>query len=108
MAETQTFLHASFVIRDVDQARAFYSGLLGWREDPRSDLGFPADSSFLPDPQRSPMGRDSHIAVRVSNFDAIVPEGEARGGRVRHSEMGGKRRGFIRDPDGNMVELWEP
>jgi glyoxylase I family protein len=124
MSETQTFLHASVLIRDVERARAFYGGLLGWPEDPRPDLGFPgawyrvgdaqlhlivpADPSFLPDPNRPPQGRDAHIAVAVSNFDAIVNEVEARGGRVRRAEMRGKRRAFIRDPDGNMVELWEP
>lgn len=41
MAETQTFLHASFLIRDADRARAFYGGILGWPEDARPDLGFP-------------------------------------------------------------------
>jgi len=124
MAETQTFLHASFLIRDADRARAFYGGVLGWPEDARPDLGFPgvwyrvgdaqlhlivpADASFLPDPARAPMGRDSHIAVRVFRFDAILKEIESRGGAIRRSEMLGKRRAFIRDPDGNMVELWEP
>jgi glyoxylase I family protein len=124
MAETQTFLHASFLIREVARARSFYGGLLGWAEAPRPDLGFPgvwyrigeaqlhlivpADPAYLPDPDRPPTGRDSHIAVAVPNFDAIVGQVEASGGRVRHAEMAGKRRAFIRDPDGNMVELWEP
>jgi glyoxylase I family protein len=124
MAETEKFLHASFLIRDVERSRAFYTGLLGWREDLRPDLGFPgawyrigdvqlhlivpADPSYLPDPERPPAGRDGHIAVRVSDFDAIVKAIEQNGRMARYSERGGKRRAFIRDPDGNMIELWEP
>lgn len=124
MTETTTFLHASFLIRDADRARAFYGGVLGWPEDPRPALGFPglwyrvgaaqlhlivpAEPAFLPDPARPPMSRDGHIAVRVANFDAVLETIASQGGAIRRSEMMGKRRAFVRDPDGNMVELWEP
>lgn len=115
-------LHASLLVSDLDRARAFYEGLLGLAPSPqRPEMSFAGvwydvgDSQIhllaLPNPD--PLtgrpehgGRDRHTAFAVSGWAALrqaldeadIPYSLSRSGR---------RALFVRDPDGNALELIE-
>lgn len=50
------------------------------------------------------------LNLRVSDLDALVAAAGARGVAVEHAleEPGVGRFAWVRDPDGNRVEVWEP
>ena len=66
---------------------------------------FPADSRYF-DPSPAPF----MINYRVDDLDAVLTtlrqEGCAVDERIEESEFG--RFGWVADPEGNRVELWEP
>lgn len=116
-------LHATFLVSDLERARAFYETVLGLRPDPaRPDLGFPGvwydiapgqqiHLMQLPDPERGLQrpqhgGRDRHVALAVSDFDELL-------GRLQRANIAGslsksgRRALFCRDPDGNALEFVE-
>ena len=114
--------HASLLVRDTDNALAFYCGILGLEPDPsRPDLGFPGawlrvgerQVHLLELPSPDPVtgrpthgGRDRHLAFLVDDLEryrrrleqADIPYTLSRSGR---------RALFCRDPDGNACELIE-
>lgn len=122
MPEITRLLHASLLIADLERSRAFYEGLLGLLPDPgRPGLGFPgiwygigdAQIHLICQPNPDPVtgrpghgGRDRHTALAVLGWDelrrrlnaAAVPYSMSRSGR---------RALFVRDPDGNALELVE-
>ena len=102
----------------------FYEGILGWKRDPRPEMGFPGawykvgegmqihlmqaeDSKHLPQAAGQRGGRDGHFAVRIPNFPEVREILMKKGYPVHEGSMFGKRRLFTRDPDHNLVELWE-
>lgn len=113
-----------FKARDPDTLRAWYRGHLGldikdwggmtfhWN-DPEGHAGegatvwsvFPATSKYF-DP--SPAG--FMINYRVADLDRVRAELKAGGcevdDRVEESEFG--KFGWVMDPEGNRLELWEP
>jgi glyoxylase I family protein len=123
MANIVGLLHASLVIADVTQSRAFYEGVLGLIPVPnRPDLGFPGvwydvggcgQIHLLclanPDPVSGrPVhgGRDRHTALAVSDWAETKAALDAAG--VAYSlSRSGRRALFVRDPDGNALELVE-
>lgn len=66
---------------------------------------FAADTEYFGDPQQSFM-----INLVVDDLDAALANVEAAGGEVipEKEEHDFGRFGWIIDPDGNRVELWEP
>ncbi|MEW5789086.1 MAG: VOC family protein [Pseudomonadota bacterium] len=115
-----SLLHATLLVADMDRARAFYEGLLGLVPNPaRPDLGFPgvwydvgAGQIHLmnlanPDPVAGrPVhgGRDRHTALGVDDWDALRSRLDGAGIPYTLSRSG-RPALFIRDPDGNALEL---
>ncbi len=120
MSELVSLLHASLLVADLSCSRAFYEGVLGLVPNPaRPEMSFPgvwydvgAGQIHLinlpnPDPicgRPDHGGRDRHTALGVRDFAAMrerldtaaVPYTLSRSGRAAL---------FIRDPDGNALEL---
>jgi len=82
-----------------------------WKEnDPGGDAHtvwspFPGDTSYF-----APSPKDFMVNFRVRDLDAMRDQLRAHGcdvdERVEDGEFG--RFGWVMDPDGNRVELWEP
>jgi catechol 2,3-dioxygenase-like lactoylglutathione lyase family enzyme len=82
-----------------------------WQDDPRSGEGstiwsiFPADTKYL-EPSTAPF----MINFRVADLHDLIAKLRAEGvdvdPKVDESEFG--KFGWVMDPDGNRVELWEP
>ena len=114
--------HVSLLVADVERSLAFYCGPLGLSLDPaRPDLGYPgawlvAGSRQIhlmqlpnPDPvtdRPQHGGRDRHIALTVSDLDALIANLHAAAVPYTRSASG-RRAVFCRDPDQNALELIE-
>lgn len=115
-------LHVSVLISDLERSLHFYQDILGLDVDPqRPDLGFPGAWLNLsggqihllqlenPDPvtdRPAHGGRDRHFAVSVDNLSDIKIKLNSHGVRYTESKSG-RLALFVRDPDGNAVELIE-
>ncbi len=116
-------LHVTWLVADLTRARTFYEGILGLAPDPaRPDLGFAGVWYTLPggqqihlmalpnpDPTKGRVkhgGRDRHVAVAVAGLDAIATALEQAGVNFTRSRSG-RAALFVRDPDGNTLELVE-
>jgi glyoxylase I family protein len=122
MTEIVALLHASLLVADLDRARAFYEGMLGLAPSPtRPEMGFPgvwydvgAGQIHLiclpsPDPATGRPehgGRDRHTALAVSGWMALKARLDGAGLPYTLSRSG-RRALFVRDPDGNTLELVE-
>jgi glyoxylase I family protein len=113
------FHHAGFLVTDVERAAAFYEAVFGWASLPRPDFGFPGrwydlgnghqfhlmQTDKMPGHTDQPKF-DRHIALEVPDLEAAallldsldIPY-------ARSSGRAGAAQIFIRDPDGNMIEL---
>jgi glyoxylase I family protein len=109
--------HVSLNVRDIAQATAFYTDVLGLELLPRPDLGFPGTWLGTGDQQihlievdghQAPEGQ--HFAFRVEGIERVVQELVERGVKVsRVIPIPGGRgsQAFLRDPSGNLLELNE-
>jgi glyoxylase I family protein len=110
----RTLDHASIRVSDLDRSRAFYEGLLGLDRAPRPELGFPGVWYDLGGSQIHLIAHekmmdgidptDPHMAIAVESLATVKQELEARG--IKYVAFGGSQL-WIRDPDGNTVELCE-
>jgi catechol 2,3-dioxygenase-like lactoylglutathione lyase family enzyme len=106
--------HVSVRIEDLSRSRAFYEGLLGLALAPRPDLGFPGawyevGGSQLHLIQSAKMmdgidPTDPHFAVEVPRLDDVKRLLEARA--IPYLAFGPAQL-WVRDPDGNVVEICE-
>lgn len=117
------YLHAGVTVGDLERARRFYGELLGLKEILRPDFGFPGAWYAVGDlqlhlmvpPEEQPAGdsptgfagRVRHLALGVTGWEALVARLRAEGVPVRNSAPapGYPRRVFVKDPDGNVLEL---
>ena len=122
MAEIVSLLHASLLVSDLARSRAFYEGVLGLAPSPaRPALDFAgvwydvgAGQIHLinlpsPDPlegRPAHGGRDRHTALGVAGWEAVRARLDAAGLAYTLSRSG-RRALFLRDPDGNALELVE-
>ena len=107
--------HTSLRITDLARSRDFYESLLGLGTAPRPDLGFPGVWYDLGGAQLHLIqtGKmfddidptDPHLALQVEDIEEVKRALDARG--VRYLDFGGTQL-WIRDPDGNVVEICEP
>lgn len=120
MSELVSLLHASLLVADLARARAFYEGVLGLAPNPaRPDLNFAgvwydvgAGQIHLinlpnPDPvagRPEHGGRDRHTALGVRDFATMRARLDAAGLSYTLSRSG-RHALFVRDPDGNALEL---
>lgn len=114
--------HVSLVVSDLARARQFYEGVLGLSPcDNRPELGFDGiwydlgaqQIHLLALPNPDPVtgrpehgGRDRHVAFWVKDLEGVRETLEHFGIRFTMSRSG-RRALFLRDPDGNAVEMTE-
>jgi catechol 2,3-dioxygenase-like lactoylglutathione lyase family enzyme len=117
-----------YIVNDVDEALAFYSEHLAFREDmhpaptfammSRGDLrlvlsapgGGPGGGQAMPDGTLPAPGGWNRFALEVTDLDGLVEQLRRAGARFRSdivSGVGG-RQILLEDPSGNPVELFEP
>lgn len=125
MPSVTAYLHAGITVKDLERARRFYSDLLGLKEITRPALGFPGiwyaigdcqlhlmvspEGRPVGDPDGAFAGRVRHLALGVEGWEALTARLKAEGVPLRESAPtpGGPRRVFVKDPDGNVLELAE-
>ncbi len=125
MASVVSYLHAGITVRDLARARRFYSDLLGLKEIARPDLGFPGiwysigacQLHLMVPPEERPAGepegpfagRVRHLALAVVGWETLTARLKVEGVSLREPAPvpGGPRRVFVKDPDGNVLELVE-
>lgn len=104
--------HAAIRTRDVDQSRKFYEGLLGLAPAERPELGLPGlwyalggSQLHLIQNEGSSSGIDPtgpHFAIQVDDLDAVRERLRQAGLEILEI---GSQVFWVRDPDGNTVEL---
>jgi glyoxylase I family protein len=124
MAEIVSFLHASLMVSDLERARAFYEGVLGLKPSPaRPEMSFTGIwydigaaqihliclPNNLTEPDSSSQrpahgGRDRHTALGVRAWEELRASLDAAGLPYTLSQSG-RQALFVRDPDGNALEL---
>jgi catechol 2,3-dioxygenase-like lactoylglutathione lyase family enzyme len=104
-------------VTDLERARDFYGRVLGLKEKARPAFNFPGawydlggaelhlmvTPEMLPAPGARPR-RDYHIAFQVDDLDEARRALESAGLVFRESSSGLPSI-FVRDPDGNLIEL---
>lgn len=114
--------HVSLIVGNTQRALHFYCDLLGLSvDDSRPDLGYPGvwlrvghqQIHLLELPNPDPIdgrplhgGRDRHLALTIDDVDAFAQALDNAGVTYTRSRSG-RRALFIRDPDGNALELIE-
>ena len=117
-----------YIVNDVDEAIAFYSQHLGFREDmhpaptfammSRGDLrlvlsapgGGPGGGQAMPDGTLPSPGGWNRFSIEVTDLEALVERLRQDGAHFRNdivAGVGGKQI-LVEDPSGNPVELFEP
>lgn len=120
MSDFVALLHASFLVADLKKSRVFYEEVLGLVPNPeRPEMDFAGEWYDVgaaqihlicqpnPDPtSERPMhgGRDRHTALGVKNWDSLRARLDAAW-LVYTLSKSGRRALFVRDPDGNTLEL---
>jgi glyoxylase I family protein len=122
MPELVSLLHASLLVADLARSRAFYEGVLGLTPSPARpamsydgvwyDVGA-SQIHLINLPNPAPVsgrpehgGRDRHTALGVIGLEGIQARLDAVGLPYTKSRSG-RAALFLRDPDGNALELVE-
>ena len=116
-----SLLHATLLVADLAQSRAFYEGLFDLVPDPkRPVMGFDGvwydvggvqqiHLMRLPNPEAgltrpAHAGRDRHVAFAVRDMATLVARLDAA--QVAYTlSQSGRTALFCRDPDGNALEF---
>ena len=113
------YLHTTLCVRNLEASRSFYGELLGLQEITERPLSFPglwydlgnAQLHLILDPgfhapiaSSDAWGRSPHLALSVPDLSAIQQRIMHRGITYQASASG-RAALFVRDPDGNTIEL---
>ncbi len=116
--EITHFLHAALQVTDLEQAQKFYGEVLGLPPCERP-LKFPGawyqvgdiQIHLIVTPQRpsdvanpGKWGRNRHLAFAVKDLETVKTQLQTAGYPFQVSTSG-RAALFVRDPDGNMIEL---
>ncbi len=111
--------HVSILVKDLEVCRKFYAQVLGLVEKERPDLGFEGawfelghqelhllrlDKSCEAESINEHPGRDAHFAIAVDNLPTLTARIKGYGISCVQSRSG-RQAVFLRDPEGNGVEL---
>jgi glyoxylase I family protein len=113
------FHHAGFLVTDIERAADFYENVLGLKPLLRPELGFPGRWYDLNNGHQlhlmsvgempthaDPPRHDRHIALNVPDVQETEKQLRELGIAVSYgSGRAGNPQLFIRDPDGNTIEL---
>ena len=122
MIKLKSIRHTGVPVIDVDKAREFYGDVLGFTEIPRPEIrGIPGiwyecnGTQVHIIGQRNEMaaqgfpGVGTHIAIQVEDFEeakrVLTEKGIAFNEFTPPPHIGNAPVLFVRDPDGNVVEL---
>jgi catechol 2,3-dioxygenase-like lactoylglutathione lyase family enzyme len=115
--------HVSFAVRDLEQSKAFYENLLGLEPVARPDIGLPGvwyaagsgQVHLIATPEGAQVGAPpatltplaNHCAFAVEDYATTLATLQERGVEIFETrpEIG---QLWIRDPDGNVIELIDP
>lgn len=111
--------HLAICVTNIDEARRFYTDVLGFVErSDRPDFGFAGawfdvggQQVHLMEVAEMPAGAGSqHFAIRVDDLDVAASAVEAKGVAVHRIEVipNAGRQAFLTDPSGNGIELNQP
>jgi len=125
--DRSSFRHVSICVSDLEQARRFYGGTLGFAEDERPDLGVPGiwynlggglqlhvlvNEAVLPPAEVREQFNLSYPHFALACDDVPAKAAELRGKGLEANENvppgGGFAQVFVKDPDGNMIEFIGP
>ena len=83
---------------------------LKWSDDPHADEGSTVFAMFPRDSDYFGTDRPFMVNFRVDDLDALLAALRAVGAAVgeKVQEEGYGRFGWVTDPEGNRVELWQP
>lgn len=110
-------LHAAILVNDLERAKNFYETVLGLMEKQRHDFDFNGVwynlgecelhlmvvADPLPPAEQRPR-RDFHVALKIEDHQATKEYLEKLGIPYREGRHGLLQL-FVRDPDGNLIEL---
>ena len=113
--------HVSFAVRDLERSREFYEQVLGLAPIPRPDFGLPGvwygagnvEVHLIATPAGTDVGRPppglsplaNHTAFAIDDYASTLAQLRARGIEVLETRPGVGPQLWIRDPDGNVIEL---
>ena len=105
---------ADLTVSDLDIARDFYAGYLGLTNE-EFNLGWVARHTSPETGAHlqvvtgdATAAQDAVVSIKVDDVDAAYAEAQARGYEIVHpltDEEWGVRRFFVRDPDGNVLNI---
>lgn len=113
------FHHAGFLVTDVEKSAHFYETVFGLQNLARPDFGFPGrwydlgnghqlhlmEVKSMPAHSTGNDRVDKHIAIRVLDLERAASELESLGIAFTRGGGTGGAQIFLRDPDGNLIEL---
>lgn len=120
MAQLTKLDHGSICVGDIDEAVAFYGGVLGLAQIPRPDFGFPGawfnaggtpvhltTDGTLRGAQSPIRANESHLAFQVDDLEAMIQCLDGHGVAVWElpDSPAALRQVFFNDPWGNMIEM---
>jgi len=115
--------HVSFAVSDLEKSRAFYEGLLGLEPVERPEIGLPgawyaagnSQVHLIATPEGATVGSPpdtltplaNHSAFAIDDYASTLEALRERGVEIFETkpEIG---QLWIRDPDGNVIELIDP
>lgn len=84
---------------------------LRWHDDPRAAVGYTVFTMFSADTGYfTPSDKPFMVNLRVDDLEALLASLRNAGERVldRREEGPNGKFGYVLDPEGTLLELWEP